>query len=298
MLQASWHDVRVEQWDDLRFVLAVVRAGTLTGAAKSLGVNRTTVGRRLHALEASLEVRLFDEHPEGLLATEAGQELVEAATRVEAELLAVGSRLAGRDLLMQGELRISTLDFVYECFSGAFRDFIQAHPGLELSVLTTDEEVSLRRREADVALRMKDLPPETLVGRRLGQVEFGIYGARSLVAEFGPDAPLEAYPWLRYDARDDGRGLDPWYRKYAEGAKTAMGFDGYGVMRHAVRDGLGLHFLPRFDAERFTDLQRVGPDHDPPTRTLWALTLPALKVSYKVRALMEHLDAAIRPALR
>ena len=285
------------QWDDLRFVLAVARAGTLTGAGRELGVARTTVGRRVRALEQGLGVRLFDETPEGLVPTPAGLELAESAERVEDEVLAAESKLAGQDLALRGSLRVSTLDFVYECFTDAFASFTAAYPGIELSLLSTDEQVSLRRREADVALRMTDAPPESLIGRRLAAVEFGIYAARSLVECSGPETPTAALPWLRFDARDDGRGLEPWYRVYAAGAPVAMGFDSYAVMRHAVCSGLGVHFLPRFDAERFDQLVWLGPERDPPTRSLWLLTLPELRSNSRVRAFMRHMDSALRPRL-
>lgn len=284
-------------WDDLRFVLAVARAGTLTGAARELDVVRTTVGRRMQALEAALGVRLFDDTQQGLLPTAAGQDLAESAARLEAEVLGVRARLEGRDEALRGPLRVSTIDFVYEAFAEVFAGFVADNPGVELSVLSTDEEVSLRRREADVAVRMKDAPPDTLVGRRLGRVEFPIYAARSLVARVGAGAAPEAFPWLRFDARDDGRGLEPWYERYAPGAPTVMGFDAYSVMRHSVRAGLGVHFVARFDAARFEELVEIGPDGQPPTRTLWALTLPELRRNRRVRAFLAHLDEAVRPKL-
>lgn len=280
----------------MRFVLAVARAGTLTGASRQLGVVRTTVGRRVRALEEAMGVRLFDDTPEGLVATAAGQELATSAEIVEGEVLGVTSRLAGRDAELKGTLRVSTIDAIYECFTDAFTSFIAAYPGIELSVLSTDEEVSLRRREADVAVRMKDTPPEALVGRHLGKVEFGIYASRALVAEVGRDAAPAAFPWLRFDARDDGRGLEPWYTRYAAGASVAMGFDAYAVMRHAVCVGQGVHFLPRFDAERFPELMCLGPD-PAPTRSLWALTLPELRTNSRVRAFLKHVDRAIRGRL-
>lgn len=285
-------------WDDLRFVLALSRAGTLTGAARELDVVRTTVGRRIHALEAALGVRLFDDTPQGLLPTAAGQELTESAERLEAEVLAARARLEGRDEDLRGTLRVSTIDFVFEAFADAFASFMAAYPGVALSVLSTDEAVSLRRREADVALRLNDAPPDALVGRRLGRVEFPVYAAPSLVERVGARAELDAFPWLRFDARDDGRGLEPWYARFAPRAPTAMAFDSYAVMRHAVRAGIGVHFLARLDAERFDDLVVVGPDEAPPTRTLWALTLPELRRNRRVRAFLTHVDGAVRDRLR
>jgi DNA-binding transcriptional LysR family regulator len=262
-------------WDDLRFVLALARTGTLTGAGRQLGVDRTTVGRRLRALEQQLGVRLFD------------------AEGVEGAVLAAESRLSGRDAQLEGPLRVSTVDFLYACFADAFDSFVRAHPRVRLSVLSTDEEVSLRRREADIAVRLNDRPPDSLVGRRLGQLEFRVYAAQALADAVGSDDP-NAFPWLRFDARDDGRGLDAWYRRYAPDAPFALGFDSYTLMRDAVRTGTGAHFLARLDAERFDGLVDLGPAEDAPRRTLWALTLPELRTNSRVRAFLEHLDGAVR----
>lgn len=282
------------QWDDLKFVLAISRAQTLTGAGRELGVVRTTVGRRLRAFEQALGVRLFDETPDGLIATPAGEELVDAAAQIEAQVLTLESKLAGRDAQLRGSLRVSTVDFLYECFSPAFGSFMDAYPGVELSVHSTDEAVSLRRREADIVVRLSDAPPDSLVGRRLGKLAFGIYAAPELVERVGEDASPSDFPWLRFDARDDGRGLDPWYARYAKHAPRAMGFDSYNLMRHAVCSGVGVHFLPRLDAARFEQLVCLGPDQDPPLRSLWALTLPELRTNSRVRAFLEHFDAAVR----
>lgn len=285
----------VPNWDDLRYVLALFRTGSLTAAAKELDVVRTTVGRRIRALERSMGVALFTETPSGLVPTAAGEELARSAETLEAEVLGVTARLAGRDAELLGTLRVSTTDFLFECFADVFASFMESHPGIELSVLSTDEEVSLRRREADVAIRMRDTPPEALIGRKLGDVAFPIYGAPSLVDRVGRDAPLHAFPWLRFDARDDGRGLEPWYRKVADGAPIAMGFDSYQVMRRAVVAGIGVHFLARFDADRF-DVVPIG--DEAPSRSLWTLTIPELRTNSRVRAFLEHFDAAVRPRLK
>lgn len=240
-------------------------------------------------------VRLFDETPEGMVPTAAGQELAESAETVESEVMAVESRLAGQDAQLRGTLRVSTIDFIFECFADAFVSFVESYPRVDLSVLSTDEEVSLRRREADVAIRLHDTPPESLLGRRLGRLEFGVYASRSLVDRVGRNAPPAAFPWLRFDARSDGRGLQPWYDRFAAGAPSVMGFDSYSVMRHAVRTGLGAHFMAKVDADRFDDLVRVASEEAAPTRTLWALTLPELRTNTRVRAFLRHLDEAVRP---
>jgi DNA-binding transcriptional LysR family regulator len=195
-------------WDDLRYALAIARAGTLSGAAEALGVSHTTVGRRIRALEEGLGVRLFDATPEGFQPTEAGADLVAVAERMETDSLALEGRILGRDARWTGALRVSVMELVFRAFRGAFVSFLERYPGVDLTITATDDAVSLARREADVVLRLTNQPPEGLVGRKVGRLQFAPYAARSLVARIGEEAPLGAFPWINWDERLNMQWLD------------------------------------------------------------------------------------------
>jgi DNA-binding transcriptional LysR family regulator len=282
------------QWDDLRFVLAIHRGKTLSAAAVSLGVTRTTVGRRLKDAEARLGVRLFDRSGEGFTATPTGEELAASAVRVEEEIHVTEGRLLGRDAELRGRLRVSTLDFVFAGFSDVFESFIQRYPRVDVTVGVTNEMVSLIRREADVALRVGNSPAERLVGRRVGRLQFEAYAARSLVERVGRDAPLAAFPWLHSDERSDGRWLDAWLEKNAPGAKISLRSDDYAVRRRALSGGVGVHFLACFDGDADPGLVRLGVRLTDEARDLWVLTLPELRNSSRVRAFTDHVHSAFK----
>lgn len=282
-------------WEDLHLVLTVARARTLQEAGERLGVARTTVARRLSAAEERLGVRLFDRGPEGLAPTPAGAELVETAERLEDEVLAVEGRLRGRDAELRGRLRVSTLELVWDNFSGIFASFVEKHPQVDLTLHVGDELVSLRRREADVALRLSNAPGDGLVGRRLGLVQFEVYGARALVARVGRDAPLAAFPWISNDERSPTPWLDRWLERAAPGARVALRTDNYRVMRAAVGAGVGVHFLACLDGDRDPELVSLGHRLGEEARGLWVLTLPELASTRRVRALMDHCVAAFAP---
>jgi DNA-binding transcriptional LysR family regulator len=286
------------EWDDLRFVLALQRGQTLSAAAVTLGVTRTTVGRRLRDAEQKLGVRLFDRTGEGFVATVAGEELAETALRIEGEIHLTEGRLLGRDAELRGRLRASTVDFVFAGFPDVFAGFIRRYPGVDLTVGVTTEQVSLIRREADVALRLGNNPADGLVGRRVGRVQFEAYAARALVERVGAGAPLAAFPWLHSDERSDGRWLDGWLAKHAPGASVSMRSDDYAVRRRAVSAGIGVHFLPCFDGDADPDLVRVGVRLAQEARDLWVLTLPDLRNSSRVRAFMDHAYDAFLPHRR
>ncbi len=141
-------------WGDLKFVLAVARAGTLTAAARGLGVDSTTVGRRIVALETQLATRLFDRMRDGFRLTPAGEVAAAEAEAIEAHALSVESRLSGSDARVEGPVRLTALDgLIDRLIMPALPRLLSRHPRLELSVISGTETLRLSRREADIALR-------------------------------------------------------------------------------------------------------------------------------------------------
>ena len=104
--------------------------------------------------------------------------------------------------------------------------------------------VSLRRREADVAIRLSNDPSESLIGRRLGRLNFAVYGSKALIERIGADQPLSAYPWIHQDERTDTRWFDQWLHTHAPHARVVLRQDHYAVRRASVQAGLGLCLLP------------------------------------------------------
>lgn len=285
-------------WDDLRYALAVARAGTLSGAAEALGVSHTTVGRRLRALEERLGVRLFDATPEGFRPTAAGGDLVAVAERMEADTLSLEGRVLGRDERLSGPLRVSTMELVFRAFRETFTSFTGRYPGVALTVTASDDEVSLARREADVVVRLTARPPEQLVGRRVGRMQFVAYAARSLVARVGEGAPLGAYPWIHWDERLDMGWLDAWLAQHAPGATVAMRVDvSAAAMHELIAAGAGVQFLACIEGDADPSLVRVGPVDPYASRDLWVLTLPELRDTPRVRAFTDHMAERLRATL-
>ncbi|MDP1914824.1 MAG: LysR family transcriptional regulator [Myxococcales bacterium] len=289
-------------WDDLRYVLALHRQKTLSGAATALNVTRTTVGRRLKEAEDRLGVRLFDRTDEGFAPTAAGDELAEVAVRVEAEIHITEGKVLGRDAELRGRLRVTTVDFLFEYFPEIFSSFMERYPGVELTVGVTQAQVSLQRREADVALRLGNNPAERLVGRKVGRMQIEAYAARSLVNQVrrkaGSKVSLSDYPWLHNDERADTRWLDGWLARLAPGAKISLRTDDYVVRRTAIFSGIGAFFLPCFIGDRDPRLERIGARLTDEARDLWLLTLPELRNNSRVRAFMDHVFEAFKPHQR
>lgn len=282
------------KWEDLQFVLAVERDGTLVGASRTLGVAHTTVSRRLRALESDLGVRLFDRTPGGLVPTPAGEDLARTAGSVERQVLSAEGRVRGRDAELRGKLLFSTVDVLFTCFSDAIASFVDRYPEVELTLRITRETVSLPQREADVVLRLSREPPETLVGRRVGSMQFGVYAARALVDSLGEEAPLSAYPWLGWDGGPHLRWFDGWLAEHAPGAKVVMRLNDRGLlMAHAVAAGLGAQVIPCVLGDRNPTLVRIAPLEELFRLPLWLLTSRDLMDTQRVREFMRHMAEAL-----
>ncbi len=283
-------------WDDFRYVLAIARDRTLMSAAAGLGVAHTTVSRRVKTLEERLGVRLFHRTTEGLIPTAAGEDLAAMAQRLEDEVLAAEGRLLGRDARLVGALRVSIADILFHGFDEAFASFVERYPSIDLTICASPELASLARREADAVLRLSNAPPDHYVGRKLGHVQFAVYASRKLVEHVGKDAPLEAFPWIGWDERQDFRWFDTWLAENAPGARIVFRLENNILLRaRAIRAGMGAQILPCFLADPDEGLQRIAPLEESFKLDLWVLTLAELRTNSRVRAFMSHMAEALRP---
>jgi DNA-binding transcriptional LysR family regulator len=233
--------------------------------------------------------------PDGFMATPAGQDLGEVAERMEGEVLSVEGCVFGRDADLRSKLRVSTLDIVFFGFHEAFASFMRRYPSVELSLTTPLHNVSLTRREADVALRLSDSPPEHLVGRKIGRLGFAPYASQTLVDRIGVEAGYDEYPWIGRDEHLGRGSMDAWMARHAPNARFVMRLDGNAmVLRQAISAGIGVHLLPCFDGDSDPKLRRLGPIDPDFGRDLWLLTMPELRSTSRIRAFMDHMEGALR----
>lgn len=156
----------MQDWDALRYVLAIVREGGLSGAARALGVNHATVSRQLDRAEAAAETRLFTRLATGLVPTEAGHQAAQRAAAMEAEVLALDLALAARDERATGNLTVTVPPLITASgFAEDVASYRKAYPGVNLKILGDNQILDLHRREADIAIRVSRDPAESLWGR-------------------------------------------------------------------------------------------------------------------------------------
>lgn len=283
------------EWDDLRYVLAVATAGSLASAARALGVNHTTVLRRVTAFEEHIGVRVFDRLPTGYALTPAGEELADAARRIGDTINALTRKLAGHDLSLTGELRVTSTDTLMEAFlPRALAEFKAAHPGIRIDLSVSNVMLNLSKRDADVAIRPTLDPPETLVGRRISRIAFAIYASKVYLRERDQIDDLAQEQWVAPDDSLSNTSVAKWMRTQLPDTDVTFRTDSLVAMRQAARAGLGLAALPCYLGDTSPDLVRVHPPVPEMETALWVLTHEDLRHTPRVRAFTDFLAEALR----
>ncbi len=256
-------------WDDLRYFLEFVRAGSMQGAAKALGVNQSTVQRRIAELEDCVGRRLVERHVGSYRLTALGEELRPAAEGVEAAVAAFERDVAARDKGLTGTVRLTCGSGVAACLrrTPLIDAFHARHPGLRVELVISDRVLDLSKGEAEIAIRaaIRDGEPkdETLVRRKIADVSWSVYASRGYLERYGrPDGPEDLKDHLVIGC--DGPIADypgaRWQRSVAHHAAVATRCDHWQGLILAVRTGAGLAALPHFQGENESDLVRVIDD--------------------------------------
>ena len=279
-----------QDWDDLRIFLAVARAGSLSAAARVLGVTHSTVFRRIGGFEARLGARLFDRLSGGYALTTAGEEMRDSVLRIEEEISALALKVTGQDQRPSGTIRITTTDLlavgVLPRHIAAFR---AEWPGIEIEVVVADTMLDLTRREADVALRIGNPVQETLVGRRVGRLAFAVYAASSPGAwELGDPAHGD---WIGYGSAHGplSRSLARWWPQMRQVYRT----NSIIAAHAAARAGIGLAALPCVLADCDPELVRATSLPEEFMLDLWLLTHEDLRNTARVRIFLDFMAAAL-----
>jgi DNA-binding transcriptional LysR family regulator len=278
-------------WDDLLYVLSVGRTGSLSGAARELKVNHSTVFRRIGLIEEQLGVRLFDRRRDGYAPTAAGEAVIEMAARLDEDVVALERRLAGEDLRPSGTVRVTTTDTMIDTVTPLCGAFRRAYPEICVELITGNQFLNLSRRDADVALRPSSQPPDTLHGRRLASIAFTVYGAKAyLAATGGPDLG-RAHEWIGLDDSLSHLSAHAWLK--ANVAPDRIGFkaSSFVAVQQAARAGMGLALLPCYMADAVPELERVCPPIPELSTDFWLLVHEDLRRTARVRAFIDFVAA-------
>jgi len=308
MQNAPTLDRHLLDWDDLRYVLAIARCGSLSGAARLLKVRHSTVLRRVDALEEKLNVRLFERLRSGYVPTEAGDTLRHAAEQCEPLVSEAERLIAGDDARLSGSLRITTGPFVAQyLLAGPLAQFCRAHPAIEIESRGTLESLDLSRREADVALVLALKVPDHLIGRRIATVRFRIYAWHDapFLKGRGPrskpipiDTLLRDYPWIALERDVMDRPSNRWLNTHVPPASVVIRTDHFPAALSLLQTGIGVALMPEFIAHASPGMVALSAPLDDLAIPLWLLAHPDLRHNARVRAFMQQVGDALDAVLR
>jgi DNA-binding transcriptional LysR family regulator len=287
------------QWNDLRYVLAVVRTGSALRAADSLGVNQATVLRRLDAIEAAMGMQLFERRRSGLRPTEAGRLAADTAERMELDAKAFENELAARRRALAGTVRLTTSEGLADrLVAPGMRAFHALYPRVLVELITANERLDIARGEADVALRAGSGPqPFSVVARRLPDIDWTVYCSRSYAAERGVPESREAVREHDIVGLDgDMARLRAWHWLAALAPDAVVRFRSNSLVNLVsnLKAGLGVSVLPTLTGDAEPELVRCFAPPPELRAELWLIVREEIRALPHVRALTDFLASYVR----
>jgi DNA-binding transcriptional LysR family regulator len=284
----------MDNWDDIRFFLAVARSGSVRAAASALGVNHSTVLRHVSQLEAQLSARLFEKLPSGYVLTPAGEEIVELAGSMESLSSQLQVQIFARDQSLSGALRVAIPpSLATDLMMPDFADFSRQHPAIELQIISSYDTVNLTRRQADIAVRLvfdQMNLPQHLIGTRLQDVYRGVYIASSALATIQTD-DLSDIRWILKE--EDGNAPD-WAATSELGSKRPpVIVNDLASQVAAAKAEMGATILACFIGDEEPGLVRVPGSVIQYYGTIWLLTLDETRKIKRVRVFSDFIKSRI-----
>src|SRR5262245_28298611 len=272
-------------WDDLRVFLTLAREGTLSTAAKALGVSHPTVSRRVQALERQIGARLFERLPDRFVPTSAGEELLADTEEMEKAALSIHRRSAGLSDAVRGVVRLSAGEAMAAFLARHLPRLRAALSQIEFEVVASHTLANLSRREADLLVREQVPELGGIIARKLGRVAYAVYAAQDFPTGRKPD--FEGQPWIGFDDDHAYMPGQQWLHDKLGGARPAVRGNNWLVLHEATRAGAGLAVLPCYLGDPDPALKRVGGLIAEVAAEQWLLVHRDLRLLPRVRAVMD-----------
>lgn len=278
-------------WNDVRYAVVIARCGSLAAASRQLGVDQTTVARRLRALEACLGTPLFERLRGQLTPTPMGEELLARGQRMEAEVAALCHLVTDRQAQLKGVVRITAVDALAAHYlARQLADLRSRYPELVIEIIASSKSLDLVRREADIAVRLARPADGDLVVRCLGRLAYGVYG---------PEKPLlcsswQTAPWVGYERALDQLPEMCWLSEQVGQHNVTFRCNNIDALANAVADGLGLGILPCLVGSQHPGLRCLSGDQAVLSREIWLVLPRELRDVPRVRVVGDWLIERFR----
>jgi len=285
----------VLDWNDLRFFLAAHRERTLAGAARTLGVEHSTVGRRLAAMEKALGATLFVRTPDGLSPTATAAQMLALAEEAERAMMGIERIAEGEDERAEGIVRVTTSE-TFAGFLGRRLAHLRAkHPGITVEVLSGNANLDLTRREADIAIRIAPTTQSELLCRRLATAGWSLYAAASYVEARGAPSPhsnLRGHDVVGYNESLAQVPGALWLARHGAGTTVVLHSGSIPAAFNAALGGLGVAAIPCFLGDAEPTLVRLTPELIG-ERDIFLVVHPDLARVARVRVVIDFLVATM-----
>lgn len=285
-------------WDDLQVVTAAAQSGSLSGAARRLGLSVATVGRRIERLEDAIERKLFRRHAGGLEALPEAALLLERADAVSDQVGNFLRAAVAQQDVAKGTVTISTVEtFITHILAPRLARFRKRHPHVQLVLHSSSRVVRLDRHGADIAVRIVRPNEPRVVARKLGTLRYGLYATDAYAQRRGrPKADdLEDHDVVRYDEAWDGLPEMQWLAERMGRNEPAIRVSTAAAIRASIRAGATVGLLPTFLKTR--EMRVIAGPDQLPTRDIWMVIHEDLRQAAHIRAAADFLVEASEEAL-
>jgi DNA-binding transcriptional LysR family regulator len=289
------------EWDDARHFLAIHRKGSLSAAARQLGVNQSTVGRRLLSLEDKLGTKLFIRTRDGFRVAPAGERLLPHAERMEDEATAIAREITGHVAALSGTVRITTADlFGARIVTPLLVRFNERYPEIELELDADDRVRSLSKREADMAVRIGGIPESGVAVRKLGEFGNAVYASKGYLARRGRprDGEWAGHDFIGFSDSMMRSAESKWIEEHAATGRIALRTISALAQTTGAVAGMGIAVLPCYAGDAEPELVRLVPPSKCVVHPLWLVVHQDMRHAARIRAISDFLAEGIRAQAR
>lgn len=281
------------EWNDIRLILAICEQGSLSGAARKLKINHSTVFRRITAIEEKLDVRLFDRLNNSYVMTEAGKAVLDSGQRIESEVLELANNLIGKDLRLKGTLSITAPESLLSIIiMPIVSEFSKLYPDINFEIDNGNSNLNLKKREADIAIRPTSTPPSTFAGKKICNLASAIYVSKDYLST-KKNFSLDDICWLMPGGELKQLAVNKWLEKQYPNASVALYSNSICNLYQAVKLNMGVAPLPCFLGDQEKTFKRILGPVDELTNELWILFHPDLRKTARVREFIDFFSCAI-----
>ncbi|AMO69920.1 LysR family transcriptional regulator [gamma proteobacterium BDW918] len=285
-------NMQAMDWSDVHYCLAVIQEGSVTAAAKKLGVNHTTVSRRISALEKTLHASLFDRSTSGWSVTPVGESILPNLEQMQEAASAIERSVHADRKDLNGTLRITALDVcIQRILLPGLKAFSEKYPSIHVELLASEEALDLSVHAADIAFRTTNNPPPNVVGKKIADFNYGVYATKSAWEDYmAGRGDVGAISWML-----DGNAIPEWLRQSYPDMPIRYRSNSLNVIYDLVRQGSGFAEIPCSLGNSDPDLIKIPAQGVMEPMGFWLLTNLDLRTTARIRIFRDFMLDYLQP---